>query len=108
MCINKEPKNVSQMFPLAPPYPFPRETVILTSRCVDILLALYHTHLWASLVAQAVKNLPEIRETQVLSLGWEDPPGRGNGYPIQYSCLGNPMDRGTWGASVHGVAKNQT
>ena len=32
-------------------------------------------------------------------------PGEGNGNPFQYSCLGNPMDRGDWRASVHGVAK---
>ena len=35
-------------------------------------------------------------------------PGEGNGYPLQYSCLENPMDRGAWLASVHGVAKSQT
>ena len=32
-------------------------------------------------------------------------PGEGNGSPLQYSCLGNPMDRGAWQAKVHGVAK---
>ena len=32
-------------------------------------------------------------------------PGIGNGNPLQYSCLGNPMDRGAWRATVHGVAK---
>ena len=35
-------------------------------------------------------------------------PGEGNGYPLQYSCLGNPMDRGPWQATVHGVAKSWT
>ena len=35
-------------------------------------------------------------------------PGGGNGNPFQYSCLGNPMDRGAWWATVHGVRKNQT
>ena len=35
-------------------------------------------------------------------------PGEGNGNPFQYSCLGNPMDRGAQWALVHGVAKNQT
>ena len=35
-------------------------------------------------------------------------PGEGNGYPLQYSCLENPMDRGEWQATVHGVAKSQT
>ena len=33
-------------------------------------------------------------------------PGGGNGYPLQYSCLGNPMDRGAWWATVYGVAKS--
>ena len=36
------------------------------------------------------------------------PPGEGNGYPLQYSCLKNPMDRGAWRATVHGVAKSWT
>jgi len=35
-------------------------------------------------------------------------PGEKNGNPLQYSCLENPMDRGAWWATVHGVAKNQT
>ena len=34
-------------------------------------------------------------------------PGEGNSYPLQYSCLGNPMDRGGWWATVHGVPKSQ-
>ena len=34
-------------------------------------------------------------------------PGEGNGNPLQYSCLENPMDRGVWQATVHGVAKIQ-
>ena len=34
-------------------------------------------------------------------------PGGRNGNPLQYSCLGNPMDRGAWQATVHGVAKSQ-
>ena len=35
-------------------------------------------------------------------------PGEGNGYPCQYFCLENPMDRGAWRAIVHGVTKSQT
>ena len=35
-------------------------------------------------------------------------PGEGNGNPLQNSCLENPMDRGAWWATVHGVAKGQT
>ena len=37
--------------------------------------------------------------------GWGRSPGEGKGNPLQYSCLGNPMDRGAWQASVPGVAK---
>ena len=35
-------------------------------------------------------------------------PGGGNGTPLQYSCLDNSMDRGSWRGTVHGVAKSQT
>ena len=35
-------------------------------------------------------------------------PGEGNGYPLQYSCLENPMNRGAWRATVHGVAQSRT
>ena len=40
--------------------------------------------------------------------GWERAPGEENGIPLQYSCLENPMDRGAWWATVHGVAKSRT
>ena len=72
----------------------------------------------ASLVAQSVKNLPAM---QVRFLGREEStripglipgsgrsPGEGNGNPLQYSCLRNPMDRGAWWAIVHGVTKGRT
>ena len=49
-----------------------------------------------------------MQETQVRSLGWEDSPGEGSGNPPQYSCLENPMDRGAWWATVHGVSQNRT
>ena len=62
----------------------------------------------ASLVAQMVKHLPAIQETWVQSLGQEDSPGEGNGNPLQYSCLENPMDGGAWKAAVHGVAEGRT
>ena len=35
-------------------------------------------------------------------------PGEGNGYPLRYSCLENPMGRGAWQATVHGVTKSRT
>ena len=40
--------------------------------------------------------------------GWGRTPGEGNGNPLQYSCLENPMDGGTWWATVHGITKSQT
>ena len=61
------------------------------------------SYLRASLVALTVKNPPAVRETWVLSLGWEDSPGEGKGYPLQYSGLENPMD-----CIVHGVIKSRT
>ena len=52
-----------------------------------------------------VKNLP-VNATDVVSiLGSGRSPGEGNGNPPQCSCLGNPMDKGAWWATVHGVAK---
>ena len=61
----------------------------------------------ALVVAQIVKNLPAMQETRVQSLGWEDL-GEGNGNPLQYSCLENPLDRGAWQAAVHGVTESWT
>ena len=59
-------------------------------------------------MAQMVKNLSTMQETQVRSLGREDPLEKENGNPLQYSCLENPMDGGAWWATVHGGTKNQT
>ena len=56
-------------------------------------------------MAQTVKNLPAMQETQVQSLGQEDPPGKGNDNQLQYSCLENPMNRGAWKATVDGVVR---
>ena len=40
--------------------------------------------------------------------GWERSPEEGNGNPIRYACLENPMDRGAWWATVHVVAESDT
>ena len=58
-----------------------------------------------------VKNMPvnagDARDSG--SLPWvRKSPGGGNGNLLQYSCLGNPKDRGAWQATVHGVAKSWT
>ena len=55
-----------------------------------------------------VKNLPGNSGDIGLIPGLGGSPGKENGNPLQYSCLGDPMDRGTWWAIVHGVAKSQT
>ena len=58
-----------------------------------------------------VKNLPanagEARDVGSVP-GSGRSPGVGNDNPLQYSCLGNPMDRGAWQVTVHGVAKSWT
>ena len=59
----------------------------------------------ASLVAQLVKNPPAMQETWVPSLGGDVPPGERNDTWLQYSCLENPVDRGAWWPTVHGVAR---
>ena len=60
------------------------------------------------MAAQLVKSLLAVRETQVQSLGCEDPMEKEKDTPLQYSCLGNPMDRGDWWATVHGVTESDT
>ena len=50
-----------------------------------------------------VKNLPANAGGMVSIPGSGRSPGEGNGNPLQYSCLRNPMDRGAWWATVHGV-----
>ena len=70
-----------------------------------------HIYIWASQVVQVVKNPPasagDIRDAGLIpGLGRSSEEGNGN--PLQYSCLENPMDRGAWWATVHGVTKSQT
>ena len=65
-----------------------------------------------SLVAQMIKNLPTMQETQVQSLGGEGPLGKGMAthsivLALQYSCLETPLDRVARLAIVHGVVKSQ-
>ena len=59
-------------------------------------------------MAQWVKNPPakagDIGDMDLIP-GLGRSPGGGNGTPLQYSCLKNPMDRGAWGATVHGVTR---
>ena len=65
--------------------------------------------LWASQDGAVVQNPPagDIRDMSLIP-GLERSPGEGNGNPLLYSCLENPMDRGAWWATVHRVSKSQT
>ena len=66
---------------------------------------------WASQVALVAKNLPasagDIGDKSSIT-GSGRSPGEGNGNPLQYSCLENPMSKGAWWAAVHKVTKNRT
>ena len=56
-------------------------------------------------VSQKMKSLLNVKQIQHPMLLID---GEGNGTPLQYSCLANPMDRGAWQAAVHRVARSQT
>ena len=66
---------------------------------------------WDFLVAQTIKSLTaNAGDARAMGSipGMGRFPGEGNGNPLQYSCLGNPTDRGAWWTTVHGVTKRQT
>ena len=65
----------------------------------------FKTSLVASLVTQTVKVSAYNAGDPGSIPGLGRCRGEGNGSPLQYSCLGSPMDRGAWQATVHGVAK---
>ena len=71
------------------------------------MLCLYY----ASQVALKVKNLPanagDIRDMDSIPESGRSP-GEGHGNPLQYSFLENPMERGTWQATIHGVVQSDT
>ena len=67
-----------------------------------------YTQIRAFLVAQKVKNPPEMRETWFQSQGWENPLEKGTATHSSILAWRIPMDRGTWQATVHRVAKSQT
>ena len=75
-------------------------------------MALYgvHYHVFSD-GGSVVKNLPVKAGDEGgvgLILGLGRSPGGGNGNPLQYSCLENPIDRGAWQSIVHGVVRSQT
>ena len=78
----------------------------LHNSCIIFLLNDFYFVIYSfkilCLMTQQVKNLPAVQETGSVSGS-----GRGNGNPLQYSCLKNPMDRGAWWATVQRVANSQ-
>ena len=64
--------------------------------CVCVCLCVY-----TQMDISDLSSLPENNR------GYNIRSGEGNGTPLQYSCLGNPIDGGAWWAAVHGVAKSQ-
>ena len=60
-----------------------------------------HTYIHSSVGKESVFNAGDPGSIP----GWGRSPGEGNGNPLQYSCLENPMDRGAWWAAVHGVTR---
>ena len=73
--------------------------------CVHICI---HIYTWGFPDGSVVKNPPANAGDEGSIPGLGRSPGEGNGNPLQYSCLGNPMDRGVWWAIVHGVTKSWT
>ena len=65
----------------------------------------YFTTVWGFPGGSVGKNLPANAGDAGSIPGSGRPPGEGNGHPLQHSCLGNPMDRGAWQATAHGVTK---
>ena len=78
---------------------------------LDMTKQLTHTHTHTHTGGVVVKNPPAnagVSSDTRLIPGSGRSPGGGNGNPLQYSCLGNPLDRGSWWAAVCGVAESQT
>ena len=69
-----------------------------------------HTHIYIHMYpgGSVVKNMPTNAKHAASIPGSGRSPAEGNGNPLQYSCLENPMDGGAWWATVRGVAKSQT
>ena len=72
---------------------------------LNVMFGQCYTSLPGFLAGSAVKNSPANAGDMSLIPGSGRSPEEGNSNPLQYSCLGNPMDRGAWWAIVHGVAR---
>ena len=73
--------------------------------CVCVCVCVYKMEYWTSLMTRSVKNLCNAGDLSFVP-GSGRSPGEENGYPLQYSCMENPMDRRARQATVHEVAKS--
>ena len=73
-----------------------------------VMISTFKKCYWASLVAMSVENPPEMWETWVQSLGWEDPLEEGMASHSSMFAWRIPTDRGAWRPAVHRVAKSWT
>ena len=87
-------------------------TYMYTCTCVHMCVYTYtYIHTWGFPRGSVVKNPPAnagAERDACLIPGSGKVPAGGNSNPLQYSCLGNSMDRGAWRATVHGVAESDT
>ena len=107
------------------PLPVRDSFLIPSPVCLPVCLSIYlytfslplfllmnlSSYLWAALIAQSVKNPPAMKESACNARdpgsipGSRRSPGEGNGNQLHYSCLENPMDRGAYQSTVHGVRR---
>ena len=87
----------------------PEKTVLILDVTLSTVMHIYlylHTHIHTRFSGGFVIKNPPAKERDAGSvLGLGRSPEEGNDNPLQYSCLGNPMDSGAWWATVYGVAK---
>ena len=83
----------------------PYQPIFLFTWLLALPLYRYISNRWGFPGGSVVKNPPDNARDVSLTRGLGRSPGEGNGNPLQYSCLGNSMDRGAWWVTVHGAAK---
>ena len=98
--------NLLVVHALVHPHTFPPESLFLI--LFSLILPRYLSDQMGFPGGSPVKNLPaNAGDVGLIPVSGRSP-REGNGNPLQYSCLGNSMDKGTWQAIVHGVAKSWT
>ena len=75
--------------------------------CIFIYSSLALAYNYGAVVKNSSANAGDARDVDSIPLSGKSP-GAGHGNPLEYSCLGNPMDRGVWWATVHGVTELDT